>query len=313
MYKQQLKRFLKTLTPKQLAFLLIAALLFVGLCFVLEKTGAMDNIFRAAGLDDTAALPANGTLEAHFIDVGNADACFVTCDGKTLLIDAGEKGTGDTVVAYLREHGVKRLDYVIVTHADADHIGGMRQVISTFPVGEFLMAFMPEGFEPTTSTYLNLLAELDEQNIAITDVRPNTTYQLGEAVITILGPVADSEDKNEQSVVCRVAHGSQRFLFTGDAGKEEENTLLQAGVDLRADVLKVGHHGSSTSSTTDFLQAVGAEIGIVSCGADNDYGHPHKEAVQRLTQADVTLYRTDRQGTVIVRSDGSALTVETQN
>lgn len=312
MYKQELKRFFRSLTKQQKLFLLAAALVFVGLCFVLEITGVMDAILRFAGINDTVPLPANGTLEAHFIDVGNADACFVTCDGKTLLIDAGDKGTSDAVVDYLRDHGVKKLDYVIATHADADHIGGMRQVVSTFPVGEFLMAFMPEGFEPTTSTYLNLLNELDEQNIAVTDVRPNDTYPLGEAVITILGPVADSEDKNEQSVVCRVTHGAQRFLFTGDAGREEESSLLAAGVDLRADVLKVGHHGSSTSSTAEFLQAVEAEIGIVSCGEGNDYGHPHKEAVQRLSKAGVTLYRTDRQGTVIVRSDGDTLTVETE-
>lgn len=306
------KRHMRSLTPQQLLIVAVAALLFAGLCFLLEKTGAMDAALKFSGVRDTVSLPADGTLEAHFLDVGNADACFVTCDGMTLLIDAGEKSAGDTVVDHLKAHGVEKLDYVIATHADADHIGGMKEVISSFPVDNFLMAFMPEGAEPTTATYLNLLVALDEQGIAITDVQPNTDYALGEAVLTILGPVVDSDDKNEQSVICRVAHGSQRMLFVGDAGKEEEDSLLAAGVDLRADLLKVGHHGSSGSSTTAFLREVGAQMGIISCGADNDYGHPHTEAVERLTKAGVTLYRTDRQGTIVVRSDGDALTVETE-
>ncbi|MBO5796780.1 MAG: MBL fold metallo-hydrolase [Clostridia bacterium] len=179
-------------------------------------------------------------------------------------------------------------------------------------MGQFLMAYMPKGAEPTTATYLNLLATLDEKNISVVDVKPGTAYALGEAKITILGPVKDSEDKNEQSVVCRVTHGSQRLLFTGDAGREAENNLLEAGVDLRADLLKVGHHGSSSSSTADFLKAVGAKIGIISCGVDNDYGHPHKEVLERMKKQGVTLYRTDRDGTVKVISDGKSLKIETE-
>ncbi|MBO5796779.1 MAG: MBL fold metallo-hydrolase [Clostridia bacterium] len=132
MPKRKIARTLRNLTPKQLAILLALVVLFAGLCFVLEKTGVMDKLLSKAGVTDTAALPAEGTLEAHFIDVENADAAFITCDGKTLLIDAGEKSAGETVVKYLRDHGVQKLDYVIATHADADHIGGMRTVIEEF-------------------------------------------------------------------------------------------------------------------------------------------------------------------------------------
>ena len=312
MPKRKIIRTLRSMSPKQLGILLALFLLFVGLCFVLEKTGVMDKLLNDTGVTDTAALPADGTLEAHFIDVDNADAAFLTCNGKTLLIDAGEKSAGETVVKYLRDHGVQKLDYVIATHADADHIGGMRTVIEEFPVGKFLMAYMPKGAEPTTSTYLNLLLTLEEQNISIVDVKPGTAYALGEAKITILGPVKDSEDKNEQSVVCRVTHGTQRLLFTGDAGREAEKAMLNAGVDLSADLLKVGHHGSDTSSTAAFLKAVGAKIAVISCGANNDYGHPHKEVVQRIKKLDMTLYRTDQRGTVKVISDGKKLTVETE-
>ena len=301
----------RPLAPRQIAVTLAAALLFAALCFALERTGVMDTLLQKTGVQDTAT-PAEGVLEAHFIDVGNADACLVTCGGQNLLIDAGEKSAGDKVVAYLKAHGVERLDYLIATHADADHIGGMRQVVETFPVSQCLMAFMPEGAEPTTSTYINLLTALDKQNVPVIDVKPGEEYALGEAVVTILGPVAESTDKNEQSVVCRVTHGSERLLFVGDAGKEEETTLLDAGVDLRADLLKVGHHGSRGSSTKPFLQAVGARVAVISCGADNSYGHPHQEAVNRLTAAGMTIYRTDQCGTIVARSDGTQITIETE-
>lgn len=301
----------RSLTPRQIAVTLAAALLFAVLCFVLERTGVMDALLQETGVQNTPTTTA-GVLEAHFIDVGNADACLVTCDGKNLLIDAGEKSAGDTVAAYLKTHGVERLDYLIATHADADHIGGMRQIVESFPVSRCLMAFMPEGAEPTTSTYINLLVALDKKNVPVTDVQPGEEYALGEAVVTVLGPVAESSDKNEQSVVCRITHGDKRLLFVGDAGKEEETTLLEASVDLRADLLKVGHHGSRGSSTTPFLQAVGARVAVISCGADNSYGHPHKEAVNRLTAAGMTIYRTDQCGTIVARSDGKQITIETE-
>lgn len=297
----------RPMTPRKRWMTSAAVLLLALVCFALERSGVTAWLLQQTGVQPTEPAAAAGVLEAHFLDVGNADACFITCDGQNVLIDAGEKSAGETVVAYLKAHGVQRLDYLIATHADADHIGGMRHVVENVPVSQCLMAFMPEGAEPTTSTYLNLLAALEAQNVPVTDVRVTDTpavYALGEAQITVLGPVAPSDDRNEQSVVCRVSHGQRRLLLTGDAGKEEERTLLEAGVDLRADVLKVGHHGSRGSSTTSFLQAVGARWAIVSCGADNDYGHPHAETLERLADAGLTVYRTDRDGTVVARSDG---------
>lgn len=306
-------RRLRDLSPRQLAVVLVLAVVFIGVCFVLENTGVMGRLLDAAGVTRTDALPADGVLEAHFLDVGNADAIFVTCNGKTLLIDAGERTSADTVTQYLSKRGVKKLDYVIATHADSDHIGGMKTVIERFQIGEFLMAFMPDGAEPTTSTYLNMLIALDEKGVSVTDVRPNTQYSFGEARITILGPVAESDDKNEQSVVCRISHGANRLLFMGDAGKEEEDTLLAAGVDLRADLLKVGHHGSKYSSTDEFLAAVNAEFCVISCGADNDYGHPHEDALARLQKHGATVFRTDQNGTVVVTSDGKSLAITAED
>lgn len=174
------------------------------------------------------------------------------------------------------------------------------------------MKFMPQGQEPTTSVYINLLETLDARGVQVTDVMPQDVFSLGEASVEIIGPVAKDEDKNEQSVVCRVTHGSQRLLFTGDAGKTEENTLLEAGVSLQADLLKVGHHGSKNSSSSAFLKAVGARYVVISCGADNDYGHPNKQVLDTLEAIGATVYRTDRNGTVVAVSDGTAITVKTE-
>lgn len=291
---------------------LTAFALIIALCFALEYTGGFDRLFEWSGLREPTHTAAEGTLEAHFIDVGNADAILVSCGGQYLLIDAGEKSAGDTVVAYLQQQGVQTLDFVIATHADADHIGGMKQVVETFPVRHFLMKFMPQGQEPTTSVYINLLETLDARGVQVTDVMPQDVFSLGEASVEIIGPVAKDEDKNEQSVVCRVTHGSQRLLFTGDAGKTEENTLLEAGVSLQADLLKVGHHGSKNSSSAAFLKAVGARYAVISCGADNDYGHPNKQVLDTLEAIGATVYRTDRNGTVVAVSDGTTITVKTE-
>lgn len=293
--------------------LLLAALaVFVLLSFVLERTGVLRRWLDAVSRDPIPAA-APHTLEAHFINVGNADAIFITCDGAHMLIDAGEWTSASTVTDYLTAHGVQKLDYLVATHADADHIGGMRRVAERFAVGQFLTACMPAGYEPTGTVYQNLLTALDERHIPVTDVSPGAEYVLGEATVTVLGPVAESEDPNDQSVVCRVTHGNNRLLFVGDAGEEEEQSLLAAGVDLRADLLKVGHHGSHSSSSGEFLRAVGARVAVISCGTDNDYGHPHADVLSRLDDAGMAVWRTDRNGTVVAVSDGTTLTVTAEN
>ena len=302
---------LRGMTKKQRVLLGVLALLLALACFLLETTGAMDGLLRLTGVMDNASLPPTGVLEAHVLDVGDADAIFVVCDGTTLLIDAGEKAAGDTVIAYLMRLGVNRLDYVIATHADADHIGGMRQVVETFSIGTFLTALMPKGQEPNTTTYLNLLTVLKEKHVAVTEAVPGASYNLGAATLSVLGPLGLPQDENENSVVCRITHGEKQFLFTGDAGVEAEQQLLEGGVDLKSSFLKVGHHGSDTSSSTRFLRAVSPEIAVISCGADNEYGHPHSEILARLRNIGAQVYRTDVNGTVIVSSDGYAITVET--
>lgn len=253
-----------------------------------------------------------GELQVHVIDVGNADSILVTKDGQSLLIDAGENKNADTVIAYLRAQKVDRLDYVIATHADADHIGGMDDVVNTFPIGTFIMATMPEEATPTTKTYLKLLQALDAQGLSITEAEPGQTHSLGSALLTILGPAGTFTDTNEMSVVCRVDFGSTGFLFMGDAEQEAEAALLASGQNLRADFLKAGHHGSSSSSSEALIAAARPRYAALTCGAGNSYGHPHAETLETLEKYNVTCYRSDLNGTIRAVSDGSAVTVTTE-
>ena len=188
----------------------------------------------------------------------------------------------------------------------------MRTVLEAFPTNRFLMAFMPEGYEPTTSVYLNLLETLDRRDIAVTEAEPGTRYTLGSARLDILGPAKMFEEKNNQSVVCALTFGERRFLFMGDAEKEAENALLSAGCDLSADWIKLGHHGSSSSSRRAFLEHVSPETAVITCGAGNSYGHPHEETLDTLRALDIVWYRSDRDGTIVTACDGKTIRVMTE-
>lgn len=272
-----------------------------------------NRIFEAVGLRETPPLSdLENELRIDVIDVGNADSILVRSGTSSMLIDAGTNPAGTDVVDYLHAQGVRRLDLVIATHGDVDHIGGMDNVIDAFEIDTFLMAFMPEGFEPTTKSYLSVLQALDKKDIAVTEAEPGAVYTLGEAAVTILGPVQDAEDRNNMSIVCRVDFGKRRFLFMGDAEKEEEASLLAAGADLAADVIKIGHHGSRTSSTADLLDAVNPRYALITCGADNSYNHPHQVTLDALAKRRITSYRSDLCGTIVVRCDGDAIAFETE-
>ena len=253
-------------------------------------------------------------LQVHIIDVGNADAIYVTQGGKNMLIDAGVKAAESTISEYLRAQNVKKLDIVIATHADADHIGGMVSVLNNFEIGTFIMAFMPEEHTPTSATYERLMETVDAMDndgkLTFREAVVGDSLKLGTANLDILGPVGDFNSNNDQSVVCRVSYGETRFLFMGDAEKDAENALLERWADLRADFIKVGHHGSNTSSQTAFLDKVQPTYAAITCGSGNSYGHPKPELLKRLEGVEVL--RSDLDGHIVAISDGRNLTVKTQ-
>lgn len=264
-----------------------------------------------SGADPSADPPStepspDEELVVHFIDVGQGDAVLIEAESMNILIDAGTRGAGEVVVEYLVRRGIRELDLVIGTHPHADHIGGLIEVFRSFKVSRIIDAGVPH----TTVTFDDYLTEIEKQVEA-----GHCTYEVpggqvitdGAMVLTVLGPDRDLGSLNNNSVVCRVDFGSTSFLFMGDAERAAEESLLRRGVQLGACVLKVGHHGSRTSTTADFLDAVSPKYAVIMCGKDNRYGHPHEEVLARLTSADVEIYRTDVHGTVVFTSDATTL------
>jgi len=268
--------------------------------------------FLTAGCSDTGEQPEivsglSGDLAVHFIDVGQGDSILLTFRDKTMLIDAGERGMGERVIEYLEERDIESLDVVVATHPHSDHIGGLAAVISAYPVGRFVDSGQPH----TIATYENLLALIEERGIPYTVVERGQTIALDpDLEIQVLNPAPEfSDDVNENSVVLKVTYGKISYLFVGDAGEPAEEDMMEAGLDLDADVLKVGHHASRYASSARFLDAVSPAISVIQVGEGNDYGHPHKEALERLEATGSRIYRTDLDGTVVVTTDGEALAV----
>lgn len=254
-------------------------------------------------------LPEAGELTVDFLDVGQGDCALIQVDGHAMLFDCGPEDTGTYVQKYLEEQKIETLDYVIGSHPDSDHIGGMDEVITKFDCG---MILMPEA-EKDSSSVQDVEQALTYRGYETAAPEPGQVYELGNASFTVLAPIWYYEDDtNNNSIAIRLVYGSNSFLFTGDAEEEEEADMVANGINMRSDVYQAGHHGSSTASSWRLLTAVRPSYTVISCGEGNDYGHPHKEVLERLTAMGSKIYRTDRQGTVRVTSDGEILSWMTE-
>lgn len=253
-------------------------------------------------------------FSVHFIDVGQGDCTLVLCGEKALLIDAGENGHETEVLNYLRSMKIDKLDYIVATHQHSDHIGGIPEVLEEYEADNIIMPRLTKAQTPTNSTYTAFLKALQNTDAKIISAKPDLKYTLGDAEFEILGPVTDDcEDINSMSAVTKITYGQNTFLVTGDAERDEELEIIENGSNLDCDVLKAGHHGSSTSSCKDFLDAVTPEICVISCGADNDYGHPHEKAVNRILKHTDEIYRTDICGSIVMTSDGENIEISYEN
>lgn len=247
---------------------------------------------------------SDSTLEVHYIDVGQGDATLIVCDGHAMLIDAGNNDKGTTVQSYLMYQNVTALDYVIATHPDADHIGGLDVVITKFDCGTIFMT----DEEKDTAAYRDVIDAMKYRGYSKTAPAVGSSYALGSAAFTIVAPTALGTDSNGNSIAIILQHGSNRFYFEGDAEENEEAGILTTGIDISADVYKAGHHGSKTSTSDALLAAVHPQYAVISVGEGNTYGHPNAETLNKFRADGISVFRTDEQGSVIAASDGNNIT-----
>lgn len=299
----------------------VAGLLLLAVLFILSSrlgpmgTDAPEDI-------NSIPLPENtvyaGPLEVYYLDVGQGDSELIRIPGEgryfNVLIDTGEYQYADGLTDFLRDISVEKIDALVCTHPHTDHMGCMARIIQRFEIGCLYMPQLPEDQTPTTRAYEKLLDAAEEKDLRVIRLHEDALLESpAGAQFQVMAPRVDADwdGANNYSAVIRLVYGETSFLFTGDAEKESEAVILQDGYGISTDVLKCGHHGSSTSTSRAFLQEVDPRYAVISCGKDNSYGHPHRETLQLLEEQGVTLYRTDQDGTVLARSDGKEITFKT--
>lgn len=257
---------------------------------------------------------AEGEVQVHYIDVGQGDSELILSNGHAVLIDTGEKEEGEKVFSYLKQEGVKTLDCLILTHPHSDHMGAASYIVDNVDIKKVIIPKLPDDKVPTTKVYENFLKSVKKKNLKLTAAEPGLKIDIGEAELEIISPVSDDyKNLNDFSAAAILRHGGNKFIFTGDNEKNAEKDILEAGYLERIDVLKVGHHGSKSSSCKEFLEAVKPEYAVISCGEGNKYGHPDEEAVKRIKKYTDKIYRTDIDGTVIMISTKDGIKPETEN
>ncbi|MDN3428067.1 MBL fold metallo-hydrolase [Microbacterium sp. APC 3898] len=246
-------------------------------------------------------------LTVHYINVGQGDSTLLEFDGFSMLIDAGNWNSKEAV-DYLKQQEIKDIDIVVGTHPDADHIGQLAQVIGEFEIGEVWMS----GNTSSSNTFLNVLQAIEASGSDYVEPRSGDVFDVGSMKIEVLYPDEITGSANEESVSLKMTYGDVRFVFTGDAGIKQEQEMIDSGMDLDAEILHLGHHGSNTSTSSAFLEAVTPEVAIYSAGDDNSYGHPHAEVIAAVENAGAKVYGTDVNGTILVKTDGKSYNVEIQ-
>lgn len=283
---------------------------FITIMFII--VGLISSVLGCNNKNQSKSLDnVNGNLEVSYLDVGQGDSIYIKVNDFDILIDAGPRSETDHLLKQLSKKNIDDFEMVISTHPHEDHIGGMSKVFDKYKVENF---YMPK-VNHTTKTFENMLNAVSKQKLKVQQIKEGMKFDLGSgAKFEIYSPIKGSyEEFNDYSPIIKLTYGDKKFIFTGDAETlVEQEVLAKYSKDLKADVLKFGHHGSTTSSSKEFLKTVSPEYGIISCGKDNSYGHPHKETLTKISQNGIKAYRTDLQGEITLTSDGKSISVKTE-
>ncbi len=276
------------------------------------KEGADSLVQNVASNYDIPILKDEKDLRVHYIDVGQGDSILIQYYGKNALIDSGIASKADEVNTYLLNNSVEKIDTLIISHPDADHIGAMSEIIDRYDIGEIYMSPIIDELVPTSKVYINMLTSISKKGLQITLKEAGDKIPFGNLEFLCIAPEGEFASLNNSSLGLKLIHGENSFLFTGDMEKASEKATLQKGYDVSATVLKIGHHGANTSTTLAFLDAVSPKYAVISVGEGNRYGHPKQEVLDALDAKGVKTYRTDWNGNVVIVSDGVELVVTTQ-
>lgn len=291
----------RRINSKSVTAIVVSLILIISFACTYHLTDGK-GIYEQAGLRNNEQSE-QGTMYVNFIDVGQGNCTLVTLGDEAILVDSGEVGMAQSVISYIKNLGITELDCVIATHPHTDHMGAMTKLLYEFEIGDFITPEIPEDIIPTTKTYEKFLTAVSDNAENVIAAEPGQTYSYGEMTLEIFAPLSDYDDLNDMSVVSRISYGETSVMFTGDATAEVEKDLLSKNIDYSADLLNVGHHGSKTSSSEEWLRAVNPKYAVICCGMNNDYGHPHAAVTDRLEKFGVKYYRTDLLGSIVFASD----------
>ena len=289
---------------KKLIVLVILLLSYAYTTFINTENKNQEGPIKERKTEDVIFADEN-TLNVYFIDVGQADCILLNDNNEYSLIDAGNNEDGEKLVKYFKDLGITKFKYVFGTHAHEDHIGGMDNIIENFQIEHF---YMPDAIT-TTRTFEEVLDALEEKNIAFETPKEDENLTFSDTDFKVLHVGKDKKDLNNTSIVLKLTYKNTSYLFMGDATSSVEKDILDK--DIKSDVLKVGHHGSRYSTSLEFLKKVSPEYAVISLGENNTYKHPHEEILKRLEEQNIQIYRTDKQGTILAKSNGSIITFST--
>ena len=272
-----------------------------------EAKANINSVNKNSNVKEEMVSSENNNLEIYITDVGQADSILVRENNVNMLIDAGNNNDGKKLVNYYKSLGINDFKYVFASHAHEDHIGGMDDIINNFNIENF---YMPNKIS-TSKTFVDMLDALENNNLKYTLVNINDRFNLDNCIIEVIWIGDDNYDFNNTSIVLKLTYLNNSFLFTGDLESSIEKEILNKGTNIKSDVLKVGHHGSSFSTTSSFLDKVSPSIAVISVGKNNVYNHPSSSTLDKLNKRGIKVYRTDLDGTILIKSNGKDISVET--